>query len=185
MRKSGWTPSIVPHGDDQTVYIVADDFGRNGRASGESDVETAELETTITGLPEGEYSNPVRIIAFNTAEKWSQDISGDIAQELRRRSDLQLRDVPSSIQDFVEKDDPIARENLLLLEYLTIGPKLRRLVAIVKQRASAHETSAREFFLTGRGIEVAPDARSAAEVVAHADDYATGHNQKPRAPEGV
>jgi len=55
-------------------------------------------------------------------------------------------------------------ENLLLLEYMTIGPKLRRLIAIVKQRASAHETSAREFFLSGRGIEVAPDARSAAEV---------------------
>ena len=75
-------------------------------------------------------------------------------------------------------------ENLLLLEYMTIGPKLRRLIAIVKQRASAHETSAREFFLTGRGIEVAPDARSAAEVVAHAED-SSGHNQKPRAPQGV
>ena len=75
-------------------------------------------------------------------------------------------------------------ENLLLLEYMTIGPKLRRLIAIVKQRASAHETSAREFFLTGRGIEVAPDARSAAEVVAQADD-SSGHNQNARAPQGV
>ena len=32
---------------------------------------------------------------------------------------------------------------------MTIGPKLRRLISIVKQRASAHETTAREFFLTG------------------------------------
>jgi hypothetical protein len=32
MRKSGWTPSIVPNGEDQNVYIVLDDFGRNGRA---------------------------------------------------------------------------------------------------------------------------------------------------------
>jgi circadian clock protein KaiC len=75
-------------------------------------------------------------------------------------------------------------ENLLLLEYMTVGPKMRRLIAIVKQRGSAHETSAREFFLTGRGIEVTPDARSAAEVVAHADDGAAIHNEKPRAPEG-
>jgi hypothetical protein len=27
MRKSGWTPSIVPHGDDQNVYLVVDDLG--------------------------------------------------------------------------------------------------------------------------------------------------------------
>ena len=33
MRRSGWTPSIVPNGNDQTVYIVLDDFGRIGRAT--------------------------------------------------------------------------------------------------------------------------------------------------------
>jgi hypothetical protein len=38
MRKSSWTPSIVPNGDDQDVYIVLDDFGRNGRAYRETDV---------------------------------------------------------------------------------------------------------------------------------------------------
>jgi hypothetical protein len=27
MRKSTWTPSIVPNGDDQNVYMVADDLG--------------------------------------------------------------------------------------------------------------------------------------------------------------
>jgi hypothetical protein len=47
MRRSGWTPSIVPVSDDQTVYIVVDDFGRNGRAFRETDVETADLDTTI------------------------------------------------------------------------------------------------------------------------------------------
>jgi hypothetical protein len=31
MRRSSWTPPIVP-GDDQTVYLVADDFGPIGRA---------------------------------------------------------------------------------------------------------------------------------------------------------
>ena len=29
MRKTGWTPSIVPNGHDQTVYLVADDLGRS------------------------------------------------------------------------------------------------------------------------------------------------------------
>jgi hypothetical protein len=27
MRRSNWTPSIVPSGYDQTVYLVADNFG--------------------------------------------------------------------------------------------------------------------------------------------------------------
>jgi circadian clock protein KaiC len=76
-------------------------------------------------------------------------------------------------------------ENLFLLEYMTVGPKMRRLISIVKQRASTHESTAREFFLTARGIEVAPDAASAAEVVAQSDDFSGRHNERPRPPEGV
>jgi hypothetical protein len=45
-----WTPSIVPNGDDQNVYLVVDDFGRNGRAYREADVETTNLQTVIVDL---------------------------------------------------------------------------------------------------------------------------------------
>jgi hypothetical protein len=69
---------------------------------GIADVETADLETVIIDLLDGQYRNPIKIVAFNTAEGWSQDVSEDIALELRRRCDLQLRDVPSNIQEFVE-----------------------------------------------------------------------------------
>jgi hypothetical protein len=104
MRKSNWTPSIVPkEEDDQNVYIVLDDFGRNGRSYRETDVERADLEAVIMDMLEGQYQNPVRVIGFNTAEKWSEDVSADVAHELRRRCDLQLRDVPSDMQDFVER----------------------------------------------------------------------------------
>ena len=96
MRTSRWTPSIVPDWADQTVYLVENDFGRLGRAFVETDCEYADLEATITALLEGQYSHPVRIVAFNTAERWSEDVSEDIAHELRRRCDLQLRDVPSA-----------------------------------------------------------------------------------------
>jgi hypothetical protein len=34
---------------------------------------------------EGQYSNPVRIIAFNVAEGWVRDGSEDIAREIRQR----------------------------------------------------------------------------------------------------
>jgi hypothetical protein len=30
-------------------------------------------------------------VGFNTAGGWSQDVSADVAQELRRRCDLQMR----------------------------------------------------------------------------------------------
>ena len=57
----------------------------------------------ILDLLEGLYKNPVRVVGFNTAEKWSQDVSADVAHELRRRCDLQLRDVPFFLQDFVDR----------------------------------------------------------------------------------
>jgi hypothetical protein len=106
MRRSNWTPSIVPKADDdQTIYLVLDDFGRNGRAWRETDVERADLETVIVDVLEGQYKNPVRVIAFNTSEKWSQDISADIAQELRQRCDMQMRDVPFGLEEFIDQHE--------------------------------------------------------------------------------
>jgi hypothetical protein len=57
----------------------------------------------ILDLLEGQYKSSVRIVAFNTAETWSQDVSTEVAHELRRRCDLQLRDVPFFLQDFVDR----------------------------------------------------------------------------------
>ena len=101
MPRTGWTPSIVPKREDQNVYLVIDDFGRNGRVYREADVETTDLETVIVDLLEGQYKSPVRVVAFNTSEKWSQDVSAEVAHELRQRCDLQMRDVPFFLQDFV------------------------------------------------------------------------------------
>jgi hypothetical protein len=115
MRGLSWTPTLVPNWADQTVYIVENDYGRRSRAYVETDSEYADLEATINGLLEGQYSNPVRIVAFNTAERWSEDVSEDIAQELRRRCDLQLRDLPSTIQDFVERHEGHHRQLALRL----------------------------------------------------------------------
>ena len=100
--RGNWTPSIVPGGQDQTVYLVADDFGKVGRAWPEADYESTDLETVLQDLLSGQYTNPIRVIAFNTAERWSEDVSEDVASEIRRRYDLQMHDVPSAIQDFVE-----------------------------------------------------------------------------------
>jgi len=114
MRKSNWTPSIVPNDYDETVYLVADDFGRIGRAWREADYETTDLETVIQDLMTGQYSNPIRVVAFNTAERWSEDVSEDVARELRRRCDLQMCDVPAALLDFVERNEGADRRQLTL-----------------------------------------------------------------------
>jgi hypothetical protein len=114
MRKSHWTPSIIPNDNDQTVYLVAEDFGKLGRAWREADYEATDLETVIQDLLSGQYNNPIRVVAFDTAERWSEDVSQDVAHELRRRCDLQLRDVPSSIQDFVERHEAHDHRQLAL-----------------------------------------------------------------------
>ena len=100
-----WTPSIVPRGGDETVYLVADDFGDLGRVWRETGVEATDLETVITDLLNGQYNNPVRVIGFNTAEGWSRDVSEDIAHEVRRRCDLQMTDPPACLEGFLEEHE--------------------------------------------------------------------------------
>jgi hypothetical protein len=102
MRRS-WTPSIVPTGTDQTVYLVLNDFGQLGRAYCETSDERADLETTISDLISGQYDNPVRFVAFNTAERWSEDVSENIAREIMRRVGLAGDALPSSLEAFVDQ----------------------------------------------------------------------------------
>ena len=96
------SPSIVPHGADQDTYLVLNDFGsRIGCSWSETDADSADRETLIRDLVEGQYGHPVRIVAFNTSEGWSRDVTMDIADELRRRY-VEFGEVPDSILDFLD-----------------------------------------------------------------------------------
>jgi hypothetical protein len=95
------SPSIVPHGANQDTYLVLDDFGRIGCAWRETNVDGADRETLIRDLVEGQYSKPVRIVAFNTTEGWARDVTMDIADELRRRY-VEFGEVSSSVLEFLE-----------------------------------------------------------------------------------
>jgi hypothetical protein len=75
---TGWTPSIVPYGADQTVYLVVDRFGQLGSVYRETEVEQTDLETIITDLMNGQFNDPVRVVAFNTLEHWSDGVSAEI-----------------------------------------------------------------------------------------------------------
>jgi hypothetical protein len=101
MRRN-WTPSIVPNGHDQTFYLVINNYGTLGPAFAETDVGEADLETTIPDLMSGQYSDLVRVVAFNTSEHWAEDASEDVAREIMRRLELARGALPSSLAAFVD-----------------------------------------------------------------------------------
>lgn len=43
---------------------------------------------------DGQYSDSVRIVAFNTAKGWSRDVSAEIADEIAQRCAMDGFDVP-------------------------------------------------------------------------------------------
>ncbi len=102
MRRSDQTPSIAPREANPDTYLVLEDFGaRLGRAWRETDEQATSRETLIDDLMHGQYDHPLRIVAFNTSEGWSRDVTKDIADELRRRL-VEYDDVPISVTAFVE-----------------------------------------------------------------------------------
>ena len=105
MRKSSWTPSIVPRDDDQNIYMVLDDLGLPGRIWPEANAEHTDLDAVVADLLSGQYKSPIRVVGFNTAEGWSEDVSADVAHEIRRSCDQQMRNVPFFLQDFVDRHE--------------------------------------------------------------------------------
>jgi hypothetical protein len=96
------SPSLVPEDTaHRDVYLVLDDFGSLGRVWRETDEAGTNRTWMIRSLLEGQYENPVRIVAFNTAEGWSRDVTLDIADELRRHY-VEHGEVPVSILKFLE-----------------------------------------------------------------------------------
>jgi hypothetical protein len=100
MRSS---PSIAPSPpDDIDVYLVLDNFGGPlGRAWRETDEESTDRRSLVMDLIDGQYSDPARIIVFNTAEGWSRDVSAELADEIAQRCGVDGFDIPPSLQNFV------------------------------------------------------------------------------------
>jgi len=80
---------------------VLNDFGEK-RAFLETDEAEADEWTIVSNILNGEYSNPVRVVAFNIAEGWSRDVTDDIARAVieRGRSENQFSKVG---KEFVER----------------------------------------------------------------------------------
>jgi hypothetical protein len=72
-------------GNDTDVYIVVADFGTNGRSFLETDVTQADRITIVSNMI-SEYRDPLRVVAFNTVEGWSRDVSEEIAYDVLDRA---------------------------------------------------------------------------------------------------
>jgi hypothetical protein len=102
------SPSIVP-GFDVDVYLVLDDFGSLGRAYREAEEDGCDRGTIIRNLKSGEYNNPVRVVAFNTAEGWARDVTAEIAREIRDQANRTGEELSPGLRDFIEGEFDRAR----------------------------------------------------------------------------
>jgi len=98
-------PSLSPAApDDRDIYLVLQDFGeRLGQAWPEVDKQRTDREIVVSDLLRGEYFHPARIVAFNTTEGWSRDVSEEIAAELAQRCVDEDLDVPRTLDAFLNR----------------------------------------------------------------------------------
>jgi len=96
------TPPLAPKlTDNVTVHIVLNDFGKLSRAFLETDELEADEWTTVSNIINGEYSHPVRVVAFNIAEGWSRDVTEEIAKAVIERGETEGL-LSESAKKFVE-----------------------------------------------------------------------------------
>ena len=87
---------VVPYGADQTLFVVIDRLDETT----EIRIERSDLEATIGELVAGCFSDPIKVISFNTLEHWMKDISTDVAGEIQARCEID--GVPDYLSDFIE-----------------------------------------------------------------------------------
>jgi hypothetical protein len=101
MTEFTWTRQPVPYGADQTIYVIVDGC-QQGKIYQEIEIERTDLEAALTDLLSGQFNEPIRVVAFNTLEHWSKDISVDVAREIQCRCDMDGSDVPQYLAGFME-----------------------------------------------------------------------------------
>ena len=113
-------PSIVP-GAPEEYYIVINHYGEFGPAFAETDLYRANLETHQR--PDDRTAQ--RPAARGDVQHRYQPSRGcfhAIAQEILRRLDLEGRNVPSELEDFIDRHVGRDRQLTLRLAYVTWKP---------------------------------------------------------------
>jgi hypothetical protein len=95
------------------------------RAFVETDIAEADRETVIRNFLIGRYSNALRVVAFNTAEGWSRDVSEDIADEVLERA--------------FDADDNLSEDTKRFIDrHVTPGEKRPAAPSVHRDTAAAH-----------------------------------------------
>ena len=97
------SPGIVPYGADHTIYVVVDNLGASAGEQ-EMRVEHEDLDAVVNGFMVGRFRDPLCVVAFNTLEHWSKDMSGEVAEEIETRCDIEGVAVPDHVKDFLERN---------------------------------------------------------------------------------
>jgi hypothetical protein len=87
---------------DADMFLVVDDLGIFGRVYRETRVDAADEKTVINDIQGGQYECPERIIAFNTQEGWSRDVTEDVARAIAN-SVWDRSDLGKSAQEFLQR----------------------------------------------------------------------------------
>jgi hypothetical protein len=82
------TPPLA-HSREGTVYLVLDC--------------AADLQTVVDDLLSGRYRHPLRVVAFNTADGGTHDVTAEIARKVLSCAVESDRELPAAIRDFVER----------------------------------------------------------------------------------
>ena len=104
----GFLP-IVPFGADQTIYVVVEAHGSHAPRGVAGKAERTDIETVISDLLAGQFSDPIEVLAFNTIEHWRDDLSKFVAQEICCRCDIDGREVPAYLQEFVSRASSVTK----------------------------------------------------------------------------
>jgi hypothetical protein len=89
---------------DVIVHIVLNYYAsRLGPAYAETGEDEADEKTTIENILSGQYSHPLRVVAFNTAEGWSRDVTEDIAHAVLDCARSESRSIGKGAQEFIER----------------------------------------------------------------------------------
>ena len=99
---SAQTPlSLVPS-LDADIHFVLCRFGRAGLAYVETDPAEADATTVVQNLLHGRYGQPLRVVALNVDEGWSQDVSEAMAHKVREIAEHEDYELTQGTLDFID-----------------------------------------------------------------------------------
>lgn len=94
---------MPPAHNELTVYQVLDDLGKLGHVWREIAEASANEQAIIDDILGGQYVRPLRVVAFNTDDGWSRDVTGEIAAKLLDAAGTQGRSLGATAWEFIER----------------------------------------------------------------------------------